>query len=240
MTKLGVNIDHIATVREARKIDIPDPVYAAVIAELAGADGITVHLRGDRRHIKERDVELLSKFIKTRLNIEMATTTEMFEIACKIKPYSVTLVPEKKEEVTTEGGLDVILHQSVLKTLIPEYKSHNIKISIFVDPDNEQIKRCIKLNADIIEINTGKYAETEDERERELELEKIKNAARFAAKSGLKVAAGHGLNYRNVKPIAQIPEIEELNIGHAIIARAIFVGLDKAVREMKELIKKEK
>ncbi len=240
MTRLGVNIDHVATVREARKIDIPDPVYAAVLAELAGADGITVHLRGDRRHIKERDVELLSKFVKTRLNIEMATTTEMFEIACKVKPYSVTLVPEKKEEVTTEGGLDVILHQSVLKTLIPEYKSHNIKVSIFVDPDNEQIKRCIKLNADIIEINTGKYAETENQRERELELEKIKNAARFAAKSGLKVAAGHGLNYRNVKPIAQIPEIEELNIGHAIIARAIFVGLEKAVREMKELIKKEK
>ncbi len=240
MTRLGVNIDHVATVREARKIDIPDPVYAAVLAELAGADGITVHLRGDRRHIKERDVELLSKFVKTRLNIEMATTTEMFEIACKVKPYSVTLVPEKKEEVTTEGGLDVILHQSVLKTLIPEYKSHNIKVSIFVDPDNEQIKRCIKLNADIIEINTGKYAETDDQRERELELEKIKNAARFAAKSGLKVAAGHGLNYRNVKPIAQIPEIEELNIGHAIIARAIFVGLEKAVREMKELIKKEK
>ena len=240
MTRLGVNIDHVATVREARKIDIPDPVYAAVLAELAGADGITVHLRGDRRHIKERDVELLSKFVKTRLNIEMATTTEMFEIACKVKPYSVTLVPEKKEEVTTEGGLDVILNQSVLKTLIPEYKSHNIKVSIFVDPDNEQIKRCIKLNADIIEINTGKYAETEDQRERELELEKIKNAARFAAKSGLKVAAGHGLNYRNVKPIAQIPEIEELNIGHAIIARAIFVGLEKAVREMKELIKKEK
>ena len=240
MTKLGVNIDHVATVREARKIDIPDPVYAAVISELAGADGITVHLRGDRRHIKERDVELLSKFIKTRLNIEMATTTEMFEIACKVKPYSVTLVPEKKEEVTTEGGLDVILHQSVLKTLIPEYKSHNIKVSIFVDPDNEQIKRCIKLNTDIVEINTGKYAEAEDERERELELEKIRNAARFAAKAGLRVAAGHGLNYRNVKPIAQIPEIEELNIGHAIIARAIFVGLEKAVREMKELIKKEK
>ncbi len=240
MTKLGVNIDHVATVREARKIDIPDPVYAAVISELAGADGITVHLRGDRRHIKERDVELLSKFVKTRLNIEMATTSEMFEIACKVKPYSVTLVPEKKEEVTTEGGLDVILHQSVLKTLIPEYKSHNIKVSIFVDPDNEQIKRCIKLNADIVEINTGKYAEAEDERERALELEKIRNAARFAAKSGLRVAAGHGLNYRNVKPIAQIPEIEELNIGHAIIARAIFVGLEKAVREMKELIKKEK
>jgi len=240
MTRLGVNIDHVATVREARKIDIPDPVYAAVLSELAGADGITVHLRGDRRHIKERDVELLSKFVKTRLNIEMATTTEMFEIACRVKPYSVTLVPEKKEEITTEGGLDVILHQSILKTLIKEYQSHNIKVSIFVDPDNEQIKRCIKLNADIIEINTGKYAEADTERGRENELEKIKNAARLAAKSGLKVAAGHGLNYRNVKPIAQIPEIEELNIGHAIIARAIFVGLEKAVREMKELIKKEK
>ncbi len=240
MTKLGVNIDHVATVREARKIDIPDPVYAAVIAELAGADGITVHLRGDRRHIKERDIELLSQFVKTRLNIEMATTTEMLEIACKVKPYSITLVPEKQEEITTEGGLDVILHQSTLKTLIPEYKSHNIKVSIFVDPDNEQIKRCIKLNADIVEINTGKYAEAETEKEREIELEKIKNAARFAAKSGLKVAAGHGLNYRNVKPIAQIPEIEELNIGHAIIAKAIFVGLEKAVREMKELIKKER
>ncbi len=240
MTKLGVNIDHVATVREARKIDIPDPVYAAVLAELAGADGITVHLRGDRRHIKERDVELLSAFIKTRLNIEMATTGEMFDIACRVKPFSVTLVPEKKEEVTTEGGLDVILHQSTLKTLIKDYQSHGIKVSIFVDPDHEQIKRCIKLNTDIIEINTGRYAEAESENERKDELDKIINAAKLAARSGLKVAAGHGLNYRNVKPIASIPEIEELNIGHAIIARAIFVGLERAVREMKDLIKKEK
>ncbi len=240
MTKLGVNIDHVATVREARKIDIPDPVYAAVLAELGGADGITVHLRGDRRHIKERDVEILSKTIKTRLNIEMATTTEMLEIACKVKPYSVTLVPEKKEEITTEGGLDVILHFSTLKNLVKEYKSHDIKVSIFVDPDNEQIKRCSKLEVDIIEINTGKYAEAETERERKMELEKIKNAARFAAKSGLKVAAGHGLNYRNVKPIANIPEIFELNIGHAIVARAVLVGMERAVREMKELIRKER
>ncbi len=237
MTKLGVNIDHIATLREARKINEPDPIYGAVLAELGGADGITVHLRSDRRHMQDRDIRLLSQTIKTKLNIEMAATKEMFKIACEVKPYSVTLVPERKDEVTTEGGLDVILHSSTIKPLIQDYHSHDILVSIFVDPDNDQIKACSKLGVDIIEINTGKYADEENEQRQMLELEKIKNAARIASKTGLRVAAGHGLNYRNVLPVAEISVIEELNIGHSIIGMAVFSGLENAVREMKSLIK---
>jgi pyridoxine 5-phosphate synthase len=237
MTKLGVNIDHIATLREARKINEPDPIYGAVLAELGGADGITVHLRSDRRHIQDRDIRLLSQVVKTKLNIEMAATKEMFKIACEVKPYSVTLVPERKDEVTTEGGLDVILHSSTIKPLIQDYHSHDILVSVFVDPDNDQIKACAKLGVDIIEINTGKYADEENEQRQLAELEKIKNAARIASKTGLRVAAGHGLNYRNVLPVAEIPVIEELNIGHSIIATAVFSGLENAVREMKSLIR---
>ncbi|NPA44512.1 MAG: pyridoxine 5'-phosphate synthase [Chlorobi bacterium] len=237
MTKLGVNIDHIATLREARKINEPDPIYGAVLAELGGADGITVHLRSDRRHIQDRDIRLLSQTVKTKLNIEMAATKEMFKIACEVKPYSVTLVPERKDEVTTEGGLDVILHSSTIKPLIQDYHSHDILVSIFVDPDNDQIKACSKLGVDIIEINTGKYADEENEQRQMVELEKIKNASRIASKTGLRVAAGHGLNYRNVIPVAEIPAIEELNIGHSIIGMAVFSGLENAVREMKTLIK---
>lgn len=237
MTKLGVNIDHIATLREARKINEPDPISGAIIAELAGADGITVHLRTDRRHIQDRDIRLLAQIVKTKLNIEMAATKEMFKIACEVKPYSVTLVPERKEEVTTEGGLDVILHSNTIKPLIQEYHSHDILVSIFVDPDNDQIKACSRLGVDIIEINTGKYADEENEQRKESELEKIKNAARFASKNSLRVAAGHGLNYRNVVPVAKISIIEELNIGQAIIGQAVFSGLENAIKEMKLLIK---
>ncbi len=237
MTRLGVNIDHVATVREARKIDEPDPVHALVIAESAGADGITVHLRGDRRHMQERDIRIMAQICKTRLNIEMAPTQDMFRIACEVKPYSVTFVPERREEVTTEGGLDVLLHSKTLKPLIRDYLDQDIRISIFVDPSNEQIKACARLGVKIIELNTGKYADAIGEEQHNLELEKIRNAARYAKKTGLVVAAGHGLNLRNVSPIAEIPEIEELNIGHSIIGRAIFVGLEKAIHEMKEKIK---
>ncbi len=237
MTRLGVNIDHVATVREARKIDEPDPVHALVIAESAGADGITVHLRGDRRHMQERDIRIMSKICKTRLNIEMAPTPEMFRIACEIKPYSVTFVPERREEVTTEGGLDVILHNKTLKPLIQDYHDQDIHISIFVDPSNEQIKACARLGVEIIELNTGRYADAKDGEQQQLELDKIRNAARYAHKTGLRVAAGHGLNLRNVKPVSLIPEIEELNIGHSIIGRAIFVGLKEAIAEMKKMMK---
>lgn len=237
MTRLGVNIDHVATVREARKIDEPDPVHALVVAESAGADGITVHLRGDRRHMQERDIRIMAQICKTRLNIEMAPTQEMFRIACEIKPYSVTFVPERREEVTTEGGLDVLLHSKTLKPLVQEYHDQDIRISIFVDPSNEQIKACARLGVEIIELNTGRYADATDDEQLGLELEKMRNAARYAHKTGLRVAAGHGLNLRNVSPIVAIPEIEELNIGHSIIGRAIFVGLEKAISEMKEKMK---
>jgi len=232
MTRLGVNIDHVATLREARKITEPDPVHAAMLAESAGAHGITVHLRGDRRHIQDRDIHLLAAVVKTRLNIEMAATQDMFKIACEVKPYSVTLVPERRDEVTTEGGLDVLLHTNTLKPLISEYRSHGIRVSIFVDPVNDQIKACARLGVDMIEINTGRYADAPDEDQQQVELDKIRNAARYAGKTGLKVAAGHGLNLRNVQPISAIPEIEELNIGHSIIGRAVLVGLEEAVREM--------
>lgn len=236
MTKLGVNIDHVATLREARKISEPDPVHAAMLAESAGADGITVHLRGDRRHIQDRDVNLLAKVIKTRLNIEMAATQEMFRIACEIKPHTVTLVPERREEVTTEGGLDVMLHLNNLKTLIQDYRTHDIEVSIFVDPVNDQIKACNRLGVGLIELNTGRYADAHQAALHSSELEKIRNAARYAHKTGLRVAAGHGLNIRNVQAIAGVPEVDELNIGHAIVGRAVFIGFEAAVREMKALI----
>lgn len=236
MTRLGVNIDHIATLREARKITEPDPVHAAVIAESAGAHGITVHLRSDRRHIQDRDLHLLAQVIKTRLNVEMAATQEMFKIACEVKPYTVTLVPERREEVTTEGGLDVLLHAKNLRTLVQDYRAQDIRLSVFVDPMNDQIKACNRLGIEMIELNTGRYADATDEEQRKLELEKIRNAARYAHKTGLFVAAGHGLNIRNVHDIAAIPEVQELNIGHSIIGRAAFIGLDAAVREMLQLI----
>jgi pyridoxine 5-phosphate synthase len=239
--RLAVNIDHIATIREARKTDEPDPVAAAVICELAGAQGITVHLRGDRRHIQDRDVELLRKTVTTHLNVEMAGTTEMVRIAQTVKPHQVTLVPERKDEVTTEGGLDVVLHSGNVEKVVAQLLDARIDVSIFVDPDLEQIRQCHKLRAPKIEINTGKYADAFNQRGSggnwTTELDKLANAARAAKKLGLVVYAGHGLTYRNIDGIALIPEIEELNIGHSIIARASLVGLDAAVREMAALMR---
>ncbi|MEW6456483.1 MAG: pyridoxine 5'-phosphate synthase [Acidobacteriota bacterium] len=237
--KLCVNVDHIATLRQARKAKEPDPVLASLLAEISGADGIVIHLREDRRHIQERDLEILRKVVKTKLNLEMAATTEMIEIAAKYKPDISTLVPEKREELTTEGGLNVISNFKELKNAVDRLKKEGIEVSIFIDPDVEQIKKCGELGANTIEINTGKYSETETLEEREMELQKIKNAAKIGKEIGFKVVAGHGLDYKNVSPIVKIGEIEELNIGFSIIARSAIVGIEKAVREMKELIRRK-
>jgi pyridoxine 5-phosphate synthase len=235
--RLAVNIDHIATIREARKTDEPDPVAAAVICELAGAQGITVHLRGDRRHIQDRDVELLKKTVTTHLNVEMAATSEMVRIAQTVKPHQVTLVPERKDEITTEGGLDVVLHSGNVGKVVSQLVDARIDVSIFVDPDLEQIRQCHKLRAPKIELNTGKFSDAWKSGNWPAELEKLATAARAAKKLGLTVFAGHGLTYRNIDAIATVPEIEELNIGHSIISRAALVGLERAVREMAELMR---
>ena len=235
--RLAVNIDHIATIREARKSDEPDPIAAAVICELAGAQGITVHLRGDRRHIQDRDVELLRRSVSTHLNVEMAATTEMVRIAQTVKPHRVTLVPERGNEVTTEGGLDVVLHSGNVEKTVRQLLDAHIDVSIFVDPDIEQIRMCHKMGAPRIEINTGKYTEAWRTGNWQPEIEKIATAARAARKIGLVVLGGHGLNYRNIDPLAAITDIEELNIGHSIVARASLVGLDSAVREMIALMR---
>jgi pyridoxine 5-phosphate synthase len=235
--RLAVNIDHIATIREARKTDEPDPVAAAVLCELAGAQGVTVHLRGDRRHIQDRDVEILKRTVATHLNVEMAATSEMVRIAQTIKPHQVTLVPERKDEVTTEGGLDVVLHSGNVEKVVRQLLDARIDVSIFVDPDIEQIRQCHKLRAPKIEINTGKYAEAWKSGNWAAELDKVATAARAAKKLGLSVLAGHGLTYQNIDSIASVTEIEELNIGHSIISRASLVGLDAAVREMVALMR---
>ena len=231
--RLAVNIDHIATIREARKSDEPDPVAAAMICELAGAQGITVHLRGDRRHIQDRDVEILRRTVTTHLNIEMAASAEMARTAQTIKPHQVTLVPERRDELTTEGGLDVVLHAGNVEKVVRQLADAGMNVSIFADPDLDQIRQCQKLRVPKIEINTGKFAEAWQRGGNwSGELEKVATAAKAAKKMGLVVLAGHGLNYRNIGGIAAIPEIEELNIGHSIVARAALVGLDAAVREM--------
>ena len=235
--RLAVNIDHIATIREARKTDEPSPVAAAVICELAGAQGITVHLRGDRRHMQDRDVELLRNTVSTHLNVEMAATPDMVRIAQNVKPHQVTLVPERRDELTTEGGLDVVLHAGNLEKTTRQLLDAGIAVSMFVDPDLEQIRQCQKLRAPMIEINTGRYTEGWRKGTWPAELEKVRSAARAAKKIGLIVLAGHGLNYRNIDGIASIAEIEELNIGHSIVARAALAGLDSAVREMIALIR---
>ncbi len=236
MIKLGVNIDHIATVREARKGLEPDPVQAAVLAELGGADGITVHLRSDRRHIKERDVELLKKTIKIPLNVEMAATNEMKNIMLSIVPDQITLVPERADEITTEGGLDLIINQSVLRDYIKELELSNINVSVFIDPDKEQIKTAHKIGVSRIEINTTKFSEASNPEELIKELTNLKEIAKYSKRLGLKVLAGHGLNYRNILHFREIEEIEEVNIGHSIIARSLFTGLERAVKEMKTLL----
>jgi pyridoxine 5-phosphate synthase len=234
--KLGVNIDHIATLRQARMTNEPDPVYAAAIAELAGADGITIHLRQDRRHIQERDLELLRAVVKTKLNLEMAISMEMVKIALKHKPDMCTLVPETADEVTTSGGLDVLMYSEKVGEVAGNLKAAGIDVSVFIDPNIDQIKACYKLTIKAIEINTGEYAKSWNTSYAQLELEKIKKSVIYAQKVNLKVLAGHGLTYQNVGVIAAIDGIEELNIGHSIIANSTFLGLEKAVRRMKKLI----
>jgi pyridoxine 5-phosphate synthase len=235
MASLGVNIDHIANVREARKTFEPDPVTMVLLAELGGADGITVHLREDRRHIQDRDLNLLKETVHTRLNLEMAATEDMTLIALNTKPDMVTLVPEKREEITTEGGLDVIKHKNKLKEIIQRLADVNIPASLFVDPVQEQLEQSAEIKAGWVELHTGKYALTKND-ERALELSILKESTEKAKSYGLKVNAGHGLTYQNVEPIAAIKGIEELNIGHTIISRALAVGLAQAVKEMKSLI----
>jgi pyridoxine 5-phosphate synthase len=237
MAKLGLNIDHIATVRQARGGIEPDPVTAAALGELAGAEGITIHLREDRRHIQDRDLDILRRTVKTKLNLEMAATQEMVRIALKIKPEQVTLVPEKRQELTTEGGLDVIVHAKLITDAVKRLRDGGIVVSLFVDPNQEQIKACNKTGTDCIEIHTGSYAEAIGWSAQERELESIDTAIKLARKVGLGVNAGHGLNYVNIKALAAIGGIEEYNIGHSIISRAMLVGLDRAVKDMVELIK---
>ncbi|CDH20356.1 carries out condensation and ring closure step after PdxA in pyridoxine biosynthesis [Xenorhabdus bovienii str. kraussei Quebec] len=236
---LGINIDHIATVRNARGTQYPDPVQAAFVAEQAGADGITVHLREDRRHITDRDVQLLAKTIQTRMNLEMAVTDEMIDIACQIKPVFCCLVPEKRQEVTTEGGLDVLGQKVHIAAAVKRLSEAGIFVSLFIDADHQQIDAAAEVGAPFIEIHTGAYADAdaENDTQQEQEFLRIKEAATYAAGKGIKVNAGHGLTYHNVQRIAALPEIYELNIGHAIIGRAVFSGLPAAVADMKTLLR---
>jgi pyridoxine 5-phosphate synthase len=237
MARLGVNIDHIATIRQARGGVEPDPVSAAAIAELAGADGITIHLREDRRHIQDRDLKILRQTVKTRLNLEMAATQEMVAIALSVKPDMCTLVPEKRQELTTEGGLDVRLAMDQIGDAVDRLQNGGISVSLFIDPDPDQVKASGKCGADYIEIHTGSYAEAADWKTEEQELTRIENAIKLAVKLGMGVNAGHGLNYSNIKRITALGGVEEFNIGHSIISRAVLVGLERAVRDMVELIK---
>jgi len=233
---LGINVDHIATLRQARGTNYPDPIYAASVAEHAGADGITIHLREDRRHIQDRDVHVLKQTLHTRMNLEMAVTEEMLAIACEVKPEFCCLVPEKREELTTEGGLDVVGQLEKITEAVEQLSAVGTKTSLFIDADKKQIDAAVASKAPYIEIHTGHYADAPNEVEQQRELARLIEGIEYAHKKGLKVNAGHGLNYFNVKPIAAIPEIIELNIGHSIIARAVIDGLDKAVRDMKRLM----
>jgi pyridoxine 5-phosphate synthase len=235
--RLCINIDHIATLREARGGVEPDPVTAAQICELAGADGIVCHLREDRRHINDRDLRLLRETVKTKLDMEMAATEEIIKIAVETLPDLVTLVPERRQELTTEGGLDVGGHRHHLRDVLKELHRHEIDVSLFVDPIPAQVDAARDIEADFIEIHTGEYANARTESETTEQLERVRQAAIMARRLGLRVNAGHGLNYLNIPPIRDIGEIEEVSIGHAIISRAMFVGLDRAVREMRDLIR---
>jgi pyridoxine 5-phosphate synthase len=238
MAGLMVNVDHIATIREARGIDEPDPVIAAALAELAGCDGIIVHLREDRRHIQDRDLELLRKTVKTKLNLEMASVPEMVKIAKRIKPDMATLVPEKRKELTTEGGLDALANRRSVKKTVKELQKAGIIVSLFIDPDPKQIEVSKEeIEADCIEIHTGAFSEAKSIKQEELELQKLIEAVEIASQLGLSINAGHGLDYRNIKKVVPIKEIEEFSIGHSIVARAVMVGMEKAVREMLALIK---
>jgi pyridoxine 5-phosphate synthase len=235
--RLGVNVDHVATLRQARRSTYPDPVTAAAIAELAGAGQITIHLREDRRHIQDRDLRILRETCQTLLNLEMAATAEMVKIAYEYKPDVVTLVPERREELTTEGGLDVNGQRENIGKITKNLKDGEITVSLFIDPDLDQVRAAHKVDADRIELHTGRYCEARNERERARELARIVDAAKAGARLGMGVAAGHGLNYDNVQPIARIQEIDELNIGHSIVSRSVFTGFERAVREMLELMR---
>ena len=230
---LGVNIDHIATLRQARGTTYPDPVHAASVAELAGADGITIHLREDRRHIQDRDVYTLAQTLQTRMNLEIAVTQEMLSIACNVRPEYVCLVPEKREELTTEGGLDVAGQLDTMLEAVAQLKGAGIKVSLFIDADKAQIDAAVTVGAPYIELHTGCYADAENSFEQAKELKRIQEMAAYAHSKGIVVNAGHGLHYHNVAPIAAIPEIYELNIGHSIIARASIVGLEQAVKDIR-------
>jgi pyridoxine 5-phosphate synthase len=233
---LGVNIDHVATLRQARGTRYPEPVQAALVAEQGGADSITVHLREDRRHIQERDVELLSQTIQTRINLEMAVTDDMLAIAERLSPADCCLVPERREELTTEGGLDVAGQRERISTAVARLKAASIRVSLFIDPDLKQIDTASAIGADAVEIHTGRYADAISSTSQLKELQTVIAAAEHAAGTGMRVHAGHGLNYHNVQPIAAITVVEELNIGHAIVARAVFVGLERAVSTIKRLM----
>ncbi len=235
--RLCVNIDHVATLREARGGNEPDPVSAALMCEMAGASGIVCHLREDRRHINDRDLRLLRETIKTKLDLEMAATQEIIAIAIDVLPELATLVPEKRQELTTEGGLDVVGHKNYLRDVVQQLQSHEILVSLFVDPVPEQIDAAAKVGANYIEIHTGEYANARTENERRKLLDEISLVASMASGLGMGVNAGHGLNTLNIQPLKEIKEIEEVSIGHALIARAVFIGLEKAVREMVDLVR---
>ena len=236
MIALHINIDHVATVRQARQISEPDPVTAAGLVELAGADGITIHLREDRRHIIDRDVRILRQTVQTRLNLEMAATEEMFGIALEISPDIVTLVPEKRAEITTEGGLDVIGASNIMRDGIKKIRDNGVRVSLFIDPEEDQIKASSEIGAQDIELHTGCYANAKNSAEIESEYKRLLLGAKTAHQHKLQVNAGHGLNYINTQLICSLPHLRELNIGHSIVSRAIFVGISQAVREMKEII----
>jgi len=235
--KLGVNIDHVASIRQLRRAEVPQPILAATICESAGADSIVVHLREDRRHIQDSDVKLLRATVKTRLNLEMSINKQIVDIACRIKPDQATLVPEKRQELTTEGGLDVVRLAKKVESVVKRLHAADIVVSLFIEADQQQIKMAKQIGVEYIEIHTGHYADSKG-RQRQIQLEKIKSAVSFATSLGLGVNAGHGLDYQNVIPICKIKDIIELNIGYSIICRAVFVGLKQAVREMKEIIRR--
>jgi pyridoxine 5-phosphate synthase len=235
MAHLGVNIDHVATLRQARRTNEPDPVWAAALAELGGANGITIHLREDRRHIQDRDLEVLRKTVTVKLNLELSVNREIVEIGCRVRPDQATLVPERREEVTTEGGLDAVGHRAAVGDAMKRLRSAGISVSLFLDPDPRQIELAAELKADAVELHTGCYAGASGG-DQDNELATLTEAAALIRRSGMTLHAGHGLTYRNVVPIALIPEMHELNIGHSIVARAVMVGFQQAVREMKQLV----
>jgi pyridoxine 5-phosphate synthase len=237
MIRLGVNIDHVATLRQARRGDEPDPVAAAVLALLGGADGITIHLREDRRHIQERDLRLLRPIVTNRLNLEMACDDAIAKLACEVHPDEATLVPERRQELTTEGGLDVVAHEAAVARTVGTLRAAGIEVSLFIDPAAAQIEAAGRLGVEAIEIQTATYSEAKTPEDRVVQLEILARAARHARQLGLHVHLGHGLNYHNVQAVSALPEVEELNIGHSIVSRAVLVGMERAVRDMKEAIR---